>query len=247
MESTKAQEDVNMSTKPMKPVKIEKKIVSYAVHKPRPESEVVAEAAAHAAKQPVEMNETIERPEFLLGSTYKIKPPVSEHAFYITINDILLNEGTDHESRQPYEIFINSKSMEHFQWVIALTRVISAVFRKGGDITFLLEELLSVYDPNGGYYKKGGIFVPSLVAEIGSVIEKHLMFLGIIKSDKLSPEQRKLVEEKRAAYEAVHGESGGAEGSFPPSAISCKKCMQKSVVMLDGCLTCLNCGDSKCG
>lgn len=101
------------------------------------------------------MNETIERPDFLLGTTYKIKPPVSEHAMYITINDIILNEDTDHEVRRPYEVFINSKSMEHFQWVIALTRVVSAVFRKGGDVTFLVEELSSVYDPNGGYYKKG--------------------------------------------------------------------------------------------
>src|SRR5690554_7778108 len=86
------------------------------------------------APKPIEMNENIARPDFLLGSTYKIKPPISEHALYITINDIILNEGTDHEVRRPYEIFINSKAMEHFQWVIALTRVISAVFRKGGDL-----------------------------------------------------------------------------------------------------------------
>ena len=110
------------------PVKISNKIVGYRVTKadekdqPKPAVESTL----------VKMNEYIERPDFLLGTTYKIKPPVAEHAMYITINDILLNQDTDHESRQPYEVFINSKSMEHFQWVIALTRVISAVFRKGG-------------------------------------------------------------------------------------------------------------------
>ena len=148
-------------------VKINNKIVGYRVKKADPE---VAQEQAPAPKelQPIRMNEYIERPDFLLGTTYKIKPPIAEHAMYITINDILLNEDTDHESRQPYEVFINSKSMEHFQWVIALTRVISAVFRKGGDVTFLVEELRSVYDPNGGYFKKGGVFMPSLVAEIGA-------------------------------------------------------------------------------
>ncbi len=118
-------------------VKIEKKIVGYQVKK----ADAVEETKNQISDQfsPIEMNEKIARPEFLLGSTYKIKPPVSEHALYITINDILLNEDTDHEVRRPYEVFINSKSMEHYQWVIGLTRVISAVFRKGGDITFLVE------------------------------------------------------------------------------------------------------------
>ncbi|HET8802679.1 MAG TPA: NrdJb, partial [Marinobacter sp.] len=136
-------------------VKISNKIVGYRVKKADPEATTEQQAPVQAEHKPVQMNEYIERPDFLLGTTYKIKPPIAEHAMYITINDILLNEGTDHESRQPYEVFINSKSMEHFQWVIALTRVISAVFRKGGDVTFLVEELRSVYDPNGGYFKKG--------------------------------------------------------------------------------------------
>ncbi|MEE3168716.1 MAG: NrdJb, partial [Pseudomonadota bacterium] len=124
-------------------VKISNKIVGYRVKKADPEAAAEQQAPVQADSKPVQMNEYIERPDFLLGTTYKIKPPVAEHAMYITINDILLNEGTDHESRQPYEVFINSKSMEHFQWVIALTRVISAVFRKGGDVTFLVEELRS--------------------------------------------------------------------------------------------------------
>ncbi len=237
--------------------KIEKKIVGYSVLKTEPPAPVPA-AVEPSAPKPQVMNETIERPDFLVGSTYKIKPSVSEHALYITINDIVLNEGTDHEIRRPYEIFINSKSMEHFQWVIALTRVISAVFRKGGDITFLIDELCSVHDPNGGYYKKGGIFMPSLVAEIGSVIERHMKAVGLIHSEELSEAQRHLIAEKRAAYEArgaangsaaaANGAAGnGAELAFPPSASMCRKCNQKAVILMDGCMTCLNCGDSKCG
>ena len=228
-------------------VKIDKKIIGYKVHKVEPSDTTPAQPEV-TEPTPVVMNENIERPEFLLGTTYKIKPPVSEHAFYITINDILLNEGTDHESRFPYEIFINSKSMEHFQWVIALTRVISAVFRKGGDIKFLLEELLSVHDPNGGYYKKGGVYVPSLVSEIGSVIERHMKALGIIESDDLSEAHRQMLDSKRAEFEArQNAHNGESSSAFPDNATTCKKCHQKSVILLDGCQTCLNCGDSKCG
>ena len=104
----------------------------------------------------VQMHERVERPEMLLGSTYKIKTPLSDHALYVTINDIVLNPDTPYEKRRPFEIFINSKNMDHFQWIVALTRIVSAVFRKGGDVTFLVEELRSVFDPQGGYFKRGG-------------------------------------------------------------------------------------------
>lgn len=105
------------------------------------------------------MHETVLRPERLMGTTYKLKTPehVSEHSLFITINDIILNEGTVHETRRPFEIFINSKSLEHYQWIVALTRIISAVFRKGGDVTFLVEELRSVFDPKGGLLEQGQV------------------------------------------------------------------------------------------
>ena len=157
-------------------MKIEKKIVGYKVTKqdvssPAPEPGIVLEA----------MHENVARPEMLIGSTYKIKTPNSDHALYITINDIVLNKGTDYEERRPYEVFINSKNMEQFQWIIALTRVISAVFRKGGSVAFLSEELKAVLDPRGGYFKRGGIFMPSLVAEIGYVLDTHMKSIGVVK------------------------------------------------------------------
>lgn len=230
-------------------IKIEKKIVGYQVKTGAPAE--APEAEVQQGPKPVEMNETIGRPDFLLGSTYKVKTPVSEHALYITINDIILNEDTDHEVRRPYEVFINSKSMEHFQWVIALTRVISAVFRKGGDITFLVEELSSVYDPNGGYYKKGGVFMPSLVAEIGAVIEKHMKSIGLIEHEEMSESTKQILAEKRAQFEEVSKSADKKEEAeaspFPETAQLCKKCSTKAVIIMDGCATCLNCGDSKCG
>ena len=217
---------------------ITQKIVSQAV---------VHEAAPVAAPQPnIEtMGETIERPEILRGTTYKLKTPIHDHAFYITINDIVLNEGSEHESWHPYEIFINSKSMEHFQWVVGITRVISAVFRKGGDITFLVDELLSVYDPNGGYYRKGGVYVNSLVADIGSKINQHLEAIGIKKPD-LSKAQKSFIESKvKEASARQEGEQDSR--GIPASATICGKCSQKAVVLLDGCRTCLQCADTKCG
>src|SRR3989338_8475984 len=166
-------------------IKIDKKITGY---------EVVKEEPKRADSNVVHMHERLERPEMLLGSTYKVKTPLTEHALYVTINDIILNQGTEYELRRPFEIFINSKNMDHFQWIVALTRIVSAVFRKGGDVTFLVEELRSVFDPRGGYFKKGGKFMPSLVGEIGDVIEHHLRKIGLIKDESLNEHQQKLVD-----------------------------------------------------
>ena len=169
---------------------------------------------------------------------------------YITINDIILNEGTEHEARRPFEVFINSKNMDNFQWVVALTRLISAVFRKGGDTTFMVEELKAVFDPKGGYFKPGGVFMPSIVAEIGHAIERHMQMIGMIKADNLDDHQKEFLAKKKAEIEAaqgaVDGESSEA-GDFPANATVCNKCSTKAVVLMDGCMTCLSCGDSKCG
>jgi hypothetical protein len=215
------------------------------------------------------MHEQIERPEVLIGSTYKIKSPLFEHALYVTINDIVLNPGTKHESRRPFEIFINSKNMDHFQWVVAITRIMSAVFRKGGDVTFLVEEMKAVFDPRGGYFKAGGVYMPSIVAEIGAVVEDHLKMIGMIVDEELSEHQKQLIAEKRAAYEAglkknadapaaVTGSSAGIvaaadtakseeAGGYPPGATMCHKCNTQAMIVMDGCQTCLSCGYSKCG
>jgi hypothetical protein len=240
--------------------KIDKKIVKYRVVKP-------TDAQAAAAPQPVDaplekpleeprstdakviwMHEKLERPEVLIGSTYKIKTPVSDHAMYVTINDIVLNEGTEHEQRRPFEIFINSKNLDHFQWIVALTRIISAVFRKGGDVTFLVEELKAVFDPRGGYWQSGGKFMPSIIAELGHVIEKHLQYIGLLRSSELDEHRRKLIEEKRTEYEARQKQQDAfAKSHYPQGAQLCSKCSTAAVVMMDGCMTCLSCGDSKCG
>ena len=224
-------------------VKIDSKIVGYNIKKPEEEKEVV-----DVAPDIEQMHENVDRPELLLGATYKIKTPLSDHALYITINDIVLNPGTDHEQRRPFEIFINSKNLEHFQWVVALTRVISAVFRKGGDVTFLTEELKAVFDPQGGYFKSGGRFMPSLVAEIGEAIETHLKSIGLIETEELTDVQKQVMQEKLDQYNGAQKTSSSSESTpYPPSATLCKKCNTKAVIIMDGCKTCLACGDSKCG
>jgi len=230
--------------------KIEQKIVGYKVLKDEAPEQPAGAAAAEGPQEDkvVHLHEKLERPEMLVGSTYKIKTPLSEHALYVTINDIILNSGTQHELRRPFEIFINSKNMDHFQWIVALTRIISAVFRKGGDVTFLVEELRSVFDPRGGYFKKGGKYMPSLVAEIGDAIECHLRMIGMLRDEGLDEHQKKLVAEKRAQYEnALQGSTAEDSGDFPEGAQLCLKCNTKAAIQMDGCLTCLNCGESKCG
>jgi len=208
-------------------VRINKKIKGYQVlgneAKAAPEAQGEAaqvEAPAAAGFKVIQMHEKLERPEELEGCTYKIKSPLFEHALYVTINDIVLNAGTEFEMRRPFEIFINSKNMDHFQWIVALTRVMSAVFRKGGDVTFLVEELKAVFDPRGGYFKAGGVYMPSIVAELGNIIETHLTAIGLLKGAELSDAQKQLIAEKRAAFErksakknseiSTVGEMGGA-------------------------------------
>ena len=220
-------------------IKIEKKIVGYSVvDQDKDANEKVANV--------VQLGEPLGRPDQITGSTYKVKTPVTEHALYITINDIVMNERTPQEHRRPFEIFINSKNMEHFQWIVALTRVMSAVFRKGGDITFLVEELESVFDPNGGYYKKGGKYIPSLVAELGQVVEQHLKNIGMLKTKVPDEHQEKLIQEKKEEYLQKNSQ-GLDESGFPKDAQLCHKCSTKAAIMMDGCLTCLSCGESKCG
>ncbi len=225
---------------------IAKKIVSYKVVN---NEEVEAVTGNVAEKIDLEtMHENRERPDILRGSTYKIKTPQSAHAMYITINDMILNADTEYEEHRPYEVFINSKNIENFQWVLALTRLISAVWRKGGDACFLVEELKSIFDPKGGYFKKGGVFMPSLVAEIGCVIEAHLKKNGVLKAQELDEHTKRFLIAKRKEFEAIHNDTSTLDetSSFPAQATFCEQCNTKAMVLLDGCRTCLNCGFSKC-
>lgn len=170
------------------------------------------------------LSETTERPEILDGRTYKLRSPIYEAALYITINDIVLNPGTVHEHRRPFEIFINSKAMESFQWIVALTRMVSAVFRKGGDVVFIVEELKSVNDPKGGYWKKGK-FVTSIVAEIAEVIEQHFINLGLIQLVETVPKKvTKVATTMRI----------------------CPQCQAPTLIKESGCDLCQSCGWSRC-
>ncbi len=235
-------------------VKIDSKIIDYAVARGDDKNAANDPVAGPDSVSAIEhMHEEIQRPERLEGQTYKIKTPLSEHALYVTVNDVILNEGTEHEVRRPFEVFINSKNMDHFQWIVALTRIVSAVFRKGGDCTFLVEELRSVFDPRGGYFKKGGRFMPSLVAEIGDVLEQHLRSIGMMEAEMLDEHQQAFIAQKRAevdgraAQEPVEADCDDSTSDYPPGAELCGKCHTKAMITMDGCLTCLNCGESKCG
>jgi len=178
---------------------------------------------AYEAGGVVYMTQPLERPESLPGSTYKIRWPESDHAIYITINDII-RDGR----RAPFEIFINSKNTEHYAWTVALTRMISAVFRRGGDISFVVEELKAVFDPRGGQWMDGR-YVPSILAAIGEVIEHHLSIIGFA----------------RAAAPATERE---ADADAPPSERlrTCPRCSQYGVIQQEGCDVCTACGYSKC-
>ncbi len=188
-----------------------------------------APATAHAAQDGAEvvyLSEPLDRPAALEGATYKLKWPGSEHALYITINDIII---AGH--RRPFEVFINSKNMEHFAWTVALTRMISAVFRRGGDISFVVEELKAVFDPRGGAWMEGR-YIPSILAAIGGVIERHLIDIGFIEGEGLG-----LKSDPQAQVVALG----------TPRGKSCSSCGSFEMRMVEGCMTCASCGYSKCG
>ncbi|MEO0670087.1 MAG: adenosylcobalamin-dependent ribonucleoside-diphosphate reductase [Pseudomonadota bacterium] len=172
------------------------------------------------------MAEPLDRPSALEGNTYKVKWPDSEHALYITINDLVIGGH-----RRPFEVFINSKNMEHFAWTVALTRMISAVFRRGGDVSFVVEELKAVFEPRGGAWMQGK-YIPSILAAIGGVIEQHMVAIGFIEGEgmglKTDP-QREVV------------------GLDAPRGKACSSCGSYEMRMIEGCMTCASCGYSKCG
>ena len=173
----------------------------------------------------VYISEPLDRPQSLEGQTYKLKWPESNHAIYITINDLLVGGH-----RRPFEVFINSKNMEHFAWTVALTRMISAVFRRGGDVSFVVEELKAVFDPRGGAWMNGK-YIPSILAAIGGVIERHLISIGFIDGEGMG-----LKSDPRADVVNLDGPRGPA----------CPSCGQFEMQMIEGCMTCANCGHSKC-
>ena len=174
------------------------------------------------------MAEPLDRPQALEGNTYKLKWPDSEHAIYVTVNDVIIN---DH--RRPFEVFINSKNMEHFAWTVALTRMISAVFRRGGDVSFVVEELKAVFDPRGGAWVQGK-YIPSILAAIGGVLEQHMIAIGFLEGEGMG-----LKEDPKAGQQVVNlNENGGK---------ACPSCGQFDMQMVEGCMTCRSCGHSKCG
>ena len=174
------------------------------------------------------MSEPLDRPSTLDGNTYKLKWPDSEHAIYVTINDIIVND-----KRRPFEVFINSKNMEHFAWTVGLTRMISAVFRRGGDVSFVVDELKAVFDPRGGAWV-GGKYIPSILAAIGGILEEHMMKIGFIKDS-----------DKSLFHKS--GEVTKVENPKLSRQKSCTSCGQFDLQMIEGCMTCRSCGYSKCG
>ena len=189
-------------------------------------SEAVPEADQGA--DVIYMAEPLDRPQTLEGNTYKLKWPDSEHAIYVTVNDVITNGH-----RRPFEVFINSKNMEHFAWTVALTRMISAVFRRGGDVSFVVEELKAVFDPRGGAWVQGK-YIPSILAAIGGVLEQHMIAIGFLEGEGMG-----LKEDPKAGQQIVNlNESRGK---------ACPSCGQFDMQMVEGCMTCRSCGHSKCG
>jgi ribonucleoside-diphosphate reductase alpha chain len=192
----------------------------------------------------VYMAKPLEREPVLAGYTYKLRWPPSDHAMYITINDIERDVppgASGAPRRRPFEIFINSKNLEHYAWTVALTRMISAIFRRGGDVSFVVEELKAVFDPQGGQWM-GGRYVPSLLAAIGGVIETHMLRTGFL-APKREPEQE---EDGALAKALAAGQRPAGPAADDTRRSICPRCSAQSLRRQEGCLVCDNCGYSKC-
>lgn len=202
-------------------VKITKKIIGWRVMTTKD-----LNGNTHTIKEA----ETLERPRVVEGRTYKINPAVTDCAMYITINDIVMDDGT----KRPLEMFISSKHVAHQQWITALTRMVSAIFRKPGPYLFIAEELEQIYDPVGGYFE-GGRMMPSVVAHVAAILREHFEYIGALEKPALTEVEQVVIEEKKEQADAA-----GIKGT------ECPKCHEMTVVSMDGCMTCLSCADSKC-
>ncbi len=233
-EVTGAVLEANETAKPVLPAEPELPLV-------QPEAKPRDELDAGAV---VYMTQPLDRPGALPGQTYKINWPESDHSIYITVNDII-QDGR----RCPFEVFINSKNVDHFAWTVALTRMISAVFRRGGDVSFVVEELKAVFDPRGGYWVEGR-YIPSLLAAIGEIIERHMIAIGFIANPNAAPGAGPDAEEAVIALPAagqVQADGGDAVGGDAPLLRGCPKCGTPGLIRQEGCETCVSCGYSKCG
>lgn len=201
-------------------------VLSVSESEPKSSEKPVLVETEESGAEVVYMSEPLDRPQSLEGATYKLKWPDSEHAIYLTINDVVVGGR-----RRPFEVFINSKNMEHYAWTLALTRMISAVFRRGGDVSFVVEELKAVFDPRGGAWVKGK-YIPSILAAIGGVIEQHLIAIGFLEGEGMG-----LKSDPKAAVVNLDAPRGKA----------CPSCGQFDMRMVEGCMTCASCGHSKCG
>ena len=201
-------------------------VLTVAEEKPPAEAPDQVRGGGEDAAEVIYMSEPLDRPQSLEGHTYKLKWPDSEHAIYLTINDILIGGH-----RRPFEVFINSKNMEHYAWTLALTRMISAVFRRGGDVSFVVEELKAVFDPRGGAWVQGK-YIPSILAAIGGVIEQHMIRIGFLEGEGMG-----LKSDPQAQVVNLDQPRGKA----------CPSCGQFELQMVEGCMTCRSCGHSKCG
>jgi ribonucleoside-diphosphate reductase alpha chain len=195
---------------------------------------VPADAVVSRKGDVVYMTDPLARPDVLPGRSYKLRWPESDHAIYITLNDIVQEGSGKEPRRRPFEIFINSKNMEHYAWTLALTRMISAVFRRGGDVSFVVEELKAVFDPRGGAWMEGR-YVPSLLAAIGGIIERHMIDIGFLQA------KAPLAGEEQKAVVNLGGPEGGTRFA------QCPKCGSAGLIRQEGCDLCTSCGYSKCG
>jgi ribonucleoside-diphosphate reductase alpha chain len=214
--------DMNLPAPP-----IEAPVRDQSERPPAP-AEAVQNAPTESAEV-IQLTEPLARPEALPGQTYKLCWPESDHAIYITINDVM-QDGR----RRPFEMFINSKNMDHYAWSVGLTRMISAVFRRGGDVSFVVEELKAVFDPRGGAWMDGR-YVPSLLAAIGDVIARHLVAIGFMAEEA--------EEELPLAQVGIAGVASTAKSALA----TCPGCGAAALVRQEGCSHCTSCGQGKCG
>ncbi|MFA7305844.1 MAG: adenosylcobalamin-dependent ribonucleoside-diphosphate reductase [Hyphomicrobium sp.] len=227
------------------------KVEAFAINKPSATGTPLEDPSTPGV---VYMTKPLERDAALEGVTYKIKWPASAHALYVTINDIV-RDGR----RRPFEVFINTKNLEHYAWTVALTRMISAVFRRGGDVAFVAEELKAVFDPEGGRWMSGR-YVPSLLAAIGDVIEEHMLRIGFLNRDELDrADDDDAAQRRPVAIARGSAQGGGGRSAEPsreddrlhsapiPGARVCPKCGERALRRVEGCWTCAICAYSHCG
>jgi len=180
------------------------------------------------------------RPDIVPGNTHKVKWPTTGDNIYITVTNV---DG------EPLELFIKHQDSSIGEWTDALSRMVTGVMRRGGDLRFIVDQLSKVGSTSGGAFVDG-VYRPSVVAAIAGVVEKEFKSLGVYERAIGMPIGNNKNDEAEPTAEALQAKDATERKDEHVSVANgapCPNCKQPFLRRESGCDSCALCGYLRCG